>query len=120
MEEGRRNLKRRNETVWNHSAPVTGVQTAVDRSVRTRPRQRLDAARRDDLLTRVVDIFLSNGFSSVTVSAFAQQLWCSKAMLYSVAPTKEQLVNLATRQFFGSPAERIIYRVAFVHAAGGR
>ena len=88
--------------------------------MRTRPRQRLNAARRDDPLARVVDIFLSNGFSSVTVSALAQQLRCSKAMLYSVAPTKEQLVNLATRQLFGSSAERIIYRVAFVHATGGR
>ena len=86
--------------------------------MRTRPRQRLD--RRDDLLARVVDIFLSNGFSSVTISALTQQLRCSKVTLYSVAPTKEHLVNLATRQFFGSSAERIIYRVAFVHAAGGR
>jgi AcrR family transcriptional regulator len=80
--------------------------------VRTRPRQRLDGARRDDLLARVVDIFLSNGFSSVTVSALAQQLWCSKATLYSVAPTKEQLVILATKQFFGSSAKRIEARVA--------
>jgi hypothetical protein len=63
---------------------------------------------------------LSNGFSSVTVSALAQQHWCSKATLYSVAPTKEQLVTLATKQFFGSSAERIIYWVAFVQAAGGR
>jgi hypothetical protein len=88
--------------------------------VRTRPRQRLDAARRDDLLARVVDIFLSNGFSSVTISALAQQLWCPEATLYSVAPTNEQLVNLVTKQFFGSSAERIIYCVAFVHPAGGR
>jgi AcrR family transcriptional regulator len=80
--------------------------------VRTRPRQRLDAARRDDLLARVVDIFVSNGFSSVTVSALAQQLWCSKATLYRVAPTTEQLVILATKQFLGSSAERIEASVA--------
>jgi AcrR family transcriptional regulator len=59
--------------------------------VRTRPRQRLD--RRDDLLARVVDIFLSNGFSSVTISALAQQLRCSKVTLYRVAPAKEQLAQ---------------------------
>ena len=75
--------------------------------MRTRPRQRLNAARRDDPLARVVDIFLSNGFSSVTVSALAQQLRCSKAALYRVAPTKEQLVILATKQFLGSSAKRI-------------
>ena len=75
--------------------------------MRTLPRQRLNAARRDDPLARVVDIFLSNGFSSVTVSALAQQLRCSKAALYRVAPTKEQLVILATKQFFGSSAKRI-------------
>jgi AcrR family transcriptional regulator len=80
--------------------------------VRTRPRQRLNAARRDDLLARVVDIFLSNGFSSVTISALTQQLRCSKVTLYSVAPTKEQLVILATKQFFGSSAKRIEARVA--------
>ena len=80
--------------------------------MRTRPRQRLDAARQDDLLARVVDIFLYNGFSSVTVSALAQQLRCSKAMPYSVAPTKEQLVILAMKQFFGSSAERIEASVA--------
>ena len=61
--------------------------------MRTRLRQRLDAARQDDLLARVVDIFLYNGFSSVTVSALAQQLRCSKATLYGVAPTKELPVN---------------------------
>ena len=80
--------------------------------MRTRPRQRLDAARQDDLLARVVDIFLYNGFSSVTVSALAQQLRGSKATLYSVAPTKEQLVILATKQFFGSSAKRIEASVA--------
>lgn len=80
--------------------------------MRTRARQRLDAARREDLLARVVDIFVSNGFSSVTVSALAQQLWCSKATRYRVAPTKEQLVILATKQFLGSPAERIEASVA--------
>ena len=78
--------------------------------MRTRPRQRLD--RRDDLLSRVVDIFLSNGFSSVTISALTQQLRCSKVTLYSVAPTKEQLVILATKQFFGSSAKRIEASVA--------
>ena len=80
--------------------------------MRTRPRQRLNAARRDDPLARVVDIFLSNGFSSVTVSALAQQLRCSKAALYRVAPTKEQLVILATKQFLGSSAKRIEASVA--------
>jgi hypothetical protein len=79
--------------------------------VRTRPRQRLDAARQDDLLARVVDIFLCNGLSSVTDRAL-QQLRCSKATLYSVAPTKEQLVILATTQFFGSSAKRIEATVA--------
>jgi hypothetical protein len=79
--------------------------------VRTRPRQRLDAARQDDLLARVVDIFLYNSFSSVTVSALAQ-LRCSKATLYSVAPTKKQLVILATKQFFGSSEKRIEATVA--------
>jgi AcrR family transcriptional regulator len=59
-----------------------------------------------------VDIFLYNGFSSVTVSALAQQLRCSKATLYRVAPTKEQLVILATKQFLGSSAERIEASVA--------
>jgi AcrR family transcriptional regulator len=91
---------------------MTGTRVAAERSASTRPRERLDAARRADLLDRIVDIFLSDGFSSVTVSALAHQLRCSKATLYSVAPTKEQLVILATKQFFASSAARIEANVA--------
>ncbi|SNT37060.1 TetR/AcrR family transcriptional regulator [Rhodococcoides kyotonense] len=81
-------------------------------SVNTPRRRRVDTARREDILQRVEEIFLDQGFTSVSVGELTERLHCSRATLYSVAPTKEQLVVLATKQFFGASAERIEATVA--------
>ncbi|WP_174183790.1 TetR/AcrR family transcriptional regulator [Nocardia barduliensis] len=75
-------------------------------------KRRVDVARRDDLLRQVQEIFLSEGFTTITIGELTERLHCSKATLYSVAATKEQLVVLATKQFFGESAERIEADVA--------
>ncbi|MGV9947024.1 TetR/AcrR family transcriptional regulator [Rhodococcus aetherivorans] len=75
-------------------------------------RRRVDTARRDELLSKIEEIFLAEGFTSVTVDDLTQRLHCSKATLYSVASTKEQLVVAATKHFFGSAAEEIEAAVA--------
>ncbi len=49
---------------------------------------------------------------SVTMTELTERLHCSKATLYSVATTKEQLVVLAAKKFFGSSAEKIEIAVA--------
>lgn len=99
-------------TVWETAGmpdtpPTPGVST-----VRTPRRRRVDTSRRDDLLRQIEDIFLSEGFMSVTMAELTERLHCSKATLYSVATTKEQLVVLATKKFFGSSADAIEVDVA--------
>ncbi|WP_174187254.1 TetR/AcrR family transcriptional regulator [Nocardia barduliensis] len=80
--------------------------------VKTPRRRRVDSARRDDLLGNIQQIFLAEGFTTVTIGELAERLHCSRATLYSVASTKEQLVVLATKEFFRSSAASIEQRVA--------
>jgi AcrR family transcriptional regulator len=79
--------------------------------VKSARRRRVDSARRDDLLDSVQRIFLSEGFTTISVGELTARLHCSRSTLYSVAPTKEQLVLLATKAFFRSSAEVIERRV---------
>jgi AcrR family transcriptional regulator len=72
----------------------------------------VNVARREDLLGQVQEIFLREGFTTITIAELTERLHCSKATLYSVSATKEQLVVLATKQFFGESAERIEAEVA--------
>lgn len=81
-------------------------------AVNTPRKRRVDVARRDDLLRQVQEIFLSEGFTTITIGELAERLHCSKATLYSVAATKEQLVVLATKQFFAESAAGIEAEVA--------
>ncbi|MFI6309824.1 TetR/AcrR family transcriptional regulator [Nocardia fusca] len=81
-------------------------------TVNTPRKRRVDVARRDDLLRQVQEIFLNEGFTSLTMGELTERLHCSKATLYSVAATKEQLVVLATKQFFGESADEIEAAVA--------
>ncbi|MFI7530249.1 TetR/AcrR family transcriptional regulator [Nocardia salmonicida] len=87
--------------------------SSKDRSpVNTPRRRRVDSARREDLLDSIQRIFLAEGFTTVTVGELADRLHCSRATLYSLASTKEQLVVLATKAFFRSSAEVIERRVS--------
>lgn len=99
--------------MWKNSAmPTARSPRPGATSVQTPRRRRVDVARREDLVQRIEDIFLAEGFMSVTMAELTERLRCSKATLYSVAPTKEQLVILATKRFFGSSAEAIELEVA--------
>jgi len=68
--------------------------------------------RRDTLLVQLRELFLAEGFSSFGIGDLAERLRCSRTTLYSVAPSKEQLVVAVVRSFFHSAAERIEARVA--------
>ncbi|OZF57610.1 TetR family transcriptional regulator [Rhodococcus sp. 14-2470-1b] len=86
---------------------------AADRaSINTPRRRHVDTSRREELLASIEDIFLAEGFTSVTVDDLTKRLRCSKATLYSVASTKEQLVIAATKHFFATEAEGIEAAVA--------
>ncbi len=80
--------------------------------MKTPRRRRVDLARREELLGSIQRIFLDEGFTTVTIGELADRLHCSRATLYSVASTKEQLVVLATKAFFRSSAEVIERRVS--------
>jgi AcrR family transcriptional regulator len=83
------------------------------RPLRHSPRRRVvDSGRVEELLGQASDIVLAEGFTSVTMDELAQRLGCSKATLYSVAGTKEQLVQAITRKFFVEAAAEIEAKVA--------
>ncbi len=58
------------------------------------------------------EIVLDEGFTAVTMDDVAQRLGCSKATLYSVAGSKEQLVQTITRRFFSEAAAEIEATIA--------
>ncbi|WP_309484296.1 TetR/AcrR family transcriptional regulator [Streptomyces himalayensis] len=80
---------------------MTAPTDSRDRRPRRTARRRVvDTRRRDELLRQAEAIILAEGFTTVTMDELAQRLGCSKATLYSLASTKEQLVLAVTRTFF--------------------
>ena len=80
---------------------MTAPTDSRDRRPRRTARRRVvDTRRRDELLRQAEAIILAEGFTAVTMDELAQRLGCSKATLYSLASTKEQLVLAVTRTFF--------------------
>lgn len=64
----------------------------ADEGFGTRRRTRLF----DDLLA----LFLAEGFSHLTLDGIAARLHCSKSTLYTLAPSKDELVRRVTIHFF--------------------
>ena len=77
-------------------------------------RRRVDLDRRAELLGALEELVLSAGFTALTVDDMARRLHCSKATLYSVASSKEQLVITLTKHFFRQATEEIETAVAAV------
>lgn len=89
------------------------ISASRGRPARSSPRRRtVDTARLQELLVQASDIVLAEGFMSITMDQLAQRLGCSKATLYSLAGTKDQLVQTITRHFFSTSAEEIEQAVA--------
>ncbi len=74
-----------------------------DRRVR---RTRADP-RRERLLRELEEIFLSEGFSSLTTDELCRRLRCSKSTLYSVAGSREQINQAVVRHFFARASAQI-------------
>jgi AcrR family transcriptional regulator len=83
-------------------------------------RRRVDAERQTRLLTQVEDLMLAEGFTALSMDDFANRMHCSKATLYSIAGSKEQLVLQVTKQFFRQATEQIENDVAEVADARSR
>lgn len=85
-------------------------------SLRSGPprRRRVDSARQDEILQRVQDLVLAEGFARLTVDDLAARLQCSKSTLYAISSSKEYLVTKAIRRFFRDATARIEAQVAEV------
>lgn len=75
-------------------------------------RRHAPSSRRDDLLDQLEEIFLSEGFSGLTIDDLCRRLKCSKTTLYSVADSREQIIQAVTRHFFARATETIEAEVA--------
>ncbi|WP_241977139.1 TetR/AcrR family transcriptional regulator [Cryobacterium sp. Sr8] len=70
------------------------------------PRRRW-SARQDELFGQLVELFLREGFSDITLGEAANRLHCSKTTIYSLASSREQLVRTAVVHFFKGAADRV-------------
>ncbi len=90
---------------------MAGARDTNHGSVR---RRRVDQERRAALLSDLEELVLAEGFTALSMDDLAHRLHCSKATLYSVAGSKEQLVTAVTKRFFQQATEQIELTVAAV------
>jgi AcrR family transcriptional regulator len=76
--------------------------------------------RRTQLFDAVVALFLAEGFAHLTLDEIAARLRCSKSTLYTLAASKEQLVQAATVHFFRAATDAVEARVDSVAGARER
>ncbi|HEV7906714.1 MAG TPA: TetR/AcrR family transcriptional regulator [Pseudonocardiaceae bacterium] len=69
-------------------------------------------ARQTELLGRLEELFLAEGFAHFTLDDLAGLLRCSKSTLYALAGSKEQLAVRVIGHYFKGAAERIEHRIA--------
>lgn len=58
-----------------------------------RPKQQADGVRRDHLIDAAEDLFLEDGFHSITMADIARRAGMSKKTLYQLFPSKQALFN---------------------------
>ncbi|MFI0463151.1 TetR/AcrR family transcriptional regulator [Saccharopolyspora sp. 5N102] len=75
-------------------------------------RRRPVNARRAQLLDRLRDLFLAEGFAHFTLDDLAARLHCSKSTLYTLAGSKEQLAVRVVAHYFKSATQLVEQRVA--------
>jgi AcrR family transcriptional regulator len=76
------------------------------------PRRRSVEARRAELLDRLRDLFLEEGFAHFTLDELAARLHCSKSTLYTLAGSKEQLAVRVVAHYFKTATASIERKVA--------
>ncbi len=65
------------------------------------------SSRQTEIRDQLLDLFLAEGFADLTLDDIARRLGCSKATLYTLAESKEQLVVGVIRLFFERAAAAI-------------
>ena len=69
------------------------------------------ARRREELIERLIELFLDRGFAELGVADLAALLRCSKSTLYAVAGSKEQIITTVVRAFFRRATARVESRL---------
>ncbi|XVQ06276.1 TetR/AcrR family transcriptional regulator [Spirillospora sp. CA-255316] len=67
--------------------------------------------RREELVERLIEVFLARGFAELGVADMAALLRCSKSTLYMVAGSKEQIITTVVRAFFRRATTRVEARL---------
>jgi AcrR family transcriptional regulator len=62
--------------------------------------------RKDEVERRLVELFLGEGFSALTLEAMTRRLSCSRATLYEIAPSRQDLVRHVIGIFFRDSAAK--------------
>jgi AcrR family transcriptional regulator len=70
------------------------------------------SARQVDLLERLTDLLVSEGFAHLTLDQIAAELRCSKTTLYALASSKDQLAARVVNNFFRRATNLVEARVA--------
>lgn len=87
------------------------VSVEMDRHLGPQParraRRRGRSNRRNELIDQMQTWFLAEGFSGLTVDDLCARLHCSKTTLYTVAGSREQIVQTVVRHFFAESAAAI-------------
>src|SRR5688500_9752306 len=73
--------------------------------------------RQDDLVERLIDVFLREGFLELSIDDMARRLRCSKTTIYGIAPSKQQVIAVVVRGFFRRATERVEQQIQAVDAA---
>lgn len=72
---------------------------------------RARSRRREELVERLIEVFLTRGFAELGVADLAALLRCSKSTLYTVAGSKEQIIVTVVRAFFRRSTVRVEARL---------
>jgi AcrR family transcriptional regulator len=93
---------------------MTAKPSWMTPGARTTRGRRMSDTRREELLQRLENLILLEGFARLTVDDLASRLQCSKSTLYAIASSKEQLVVAAVRHFFRQASTRVGEKVASI------
>lgn len=77
-------------------------------------------ARRAELFDALVQLFLARGFAHLTLDEIASRLRCSKSTLYTLANSKDDLVQAVTVHFFRSATAEVEAAVASLSGTRAR
>lgn len=77
-------------------------------------------ARQRQLVGELLELFLAEGFSDLTLDDIAARLGCSKRTLYALADSKEQLAVRTVRYFFKKATEQVETAIARTRSPAAR